>query len=104
LKQLNDREQDYANIEDTIVLLKREIEKENKQSKFEKSSNILNDILSIQRSPNDKIGLGYHQNSTSTSHKIDKQSINYVYALRSSLKRHKVVHCKAYINYKPRNI
>jgi hypothetical protein len=31
--------------------------------------------------------LGYDQNSTSTSQKIDKQSINYADALRSSLKR-----------------
>jgi hypothetical protein len=54
LKQLNDREQDYENLEDEIVLLKREIEKEKKQSKFENSSKILNDILNNQRSPNDK--------------------------------------------------
>jgi hypothetical protein len=54
LKQLNDREQDYEKLEAEIVLLKREIEKEKKQSKFENSSNILNGILNNQRSPNDK--------------------------------------------------
>jgi chromosome segregation ATPase len=55
LNQLNDREQDYEKIEVEIVQLKREIEKEKKQSKFEKTSNILNDIINSQISPNDKI-------------------------------------------------
>ena len=67
LKQLNDREQDCEKLEAEIVLLKREIENEKKQSRFENSSKILNDILNIQRSPNYKTWLGYDQNSTSTS-------------------------------------
>jgi hypothetical protein len=54
LKQLNDREQDCEKLEAEIVLLKGEIEKEKKQSRFENSSKILNDILNNQRSPNDK--------------------------------------------------
>jgi hypothetical protein len=87
LKQLNDREQNYENIEVKIVLLKREIEKEKKQSKFENNSKILNDNLKNKRSPNDKTRiLGYDQNSTSTAQKNDKQSTGYADALRSSLK------------------
>jgi hypothetical protein len=47
----------------------------------------LNDIFNIQRSPNDKARLGYDQNSTSTTKKMDKRSINYSYALRNPSKK-----------------
>jgi hypothetical protein len=59
LKQLNDREQVCKKLEDEIELLKGEFEKEKKRSKFENSSKILDEILSSQRSPNNKISLGY---------------------------------------------
>jgi hypothetical protein len=67
LKQINDREQVCKNIEADIELLKGEFEKEKKRSKFENSSKILDEILSNQRSPNNKIGFGYTQDSTTTS-------------------------------------
>jgi chromosome segregation ATPase len=63
-KQLNEKQQDCKKLEIEIVQLKRELEKGNNQSRFEKSSKILNDIPNSQRSPNDKRGLGYYQNST----------------------------------------
>jgi hypothetical protein len=87
LKQLNDREKDYEKLEVEIVLLRREIEKEKKQSKFVNNTKILNDILNRQRSPNAKTRLGYDLNSTSILQKTDKQSISYADTLRSSLKR-----------------
>ena len=54
-----------------------ELEKENKQSKFENSSKILDDILNSQRSSNDKTWLWYDQKksnkgSNSTSQQTDK--------------------------------
>jgi hypothetical protein len=61
LKQLNDREQDCENIEDEIDLLKGELEKEKKQSRFTDNSKILDNILKSKKSPNDKKILGYHQ-------------------------------------------
>jgi hypothetical protein len=70
-----------------LVSNKGELERRNHQSKSENNSNILNDILNRQRSPNDKKVLGYDQNSTFTAQKIDKKSINYAYALINPLKR-----------------
>jgi hypothetical protein len=87
LEQLNNREQGYENLEVEIVLLKREIEKKKKQSRFENSSKILNDILNRQRSPNDKIGLGYTQDSTCMTQRTNKIPISYADALKSSLRR-----------------
>jgi hypothetical protein len=86
-KQLNEKQQDCKKLETEIVQLKRELEKGNNQSIFENSSKILNDILNSQRSPNDKIGLGYDQDSTSAKQNTDKQPISYADALRIPLKR-----------------
>jgi hypothetical protein len=87
LKQLNDKEQVCEKIEVEIELLKGELEKEKKASKFENSSNIFDEILSSQRSPNDKTGLGYTQESTSTSQGFVKRPISYAYSLKISSKR-----------------
>ena len=54
-------------LEVEIKMLKNEIEKEKKGSQFGNSSNMLDEILSSQRSPNNKTGFGYTQDSTSTS-------------------------------------
>jgi hypothetical protein len=86
-EQFKEKQQVCKKLEDEISQLKGELERGNHQSKFENSSNILNDILNNQRSPNDKAGLGYDQNSTSTAQKTDKKSINYADALRNPLKR-----------------
>jgi hypothetical protein len=68
-------------------LLKGEFEKEKKRSKFENSSKILDEILSSQRSPNNKTGLGYTQDSTTTSQGSAKRPISYADALKGSLRR-----------------
>jgi hypothetical protein len=87
LNQLNDREQVCDKLEAEIELLKSELEKENKGSKFENSSKILDEIHSSQRSPNNKIGLGYTQESTSTSQGSVKIPISDANALKISLRR-----------------
>jgi hypothetical protein len=87
LNQLNDREQVCEKLEVGIELLKGELEKEKKGSKFENSSNILDKILSSQRSPNHKTHLGYTQESTSTSQGYVNRPISYDYALKISLIR-----------------
>jgi hypothetical protein len=47
----------------------------------------LDEILSSQRSPNNKTGLGYTQDSTSTSQGSVKRPISYADALKGSLRR-----------------
>jgi hypothetical protein len=47
----------------------------------------LDEILSSQRSPNNKIGLGYTQDSTSTSQGSVKRPISYADALKGSFRR-----------------
>jgi hypothetical protein len=93
LKQLNNREHDYENLEAEIVLLKREIEKEKKQSRFENNSKILNDILNSQRLPSNKIGIGYDQKnfnkgSNFTYQEINKNTKSYATTLQSSFRKH----------------
>jgi hypothetical protein len=68
-------------------MLKGEIEKEKKGSQFENSSKILDEILSSQRPPNNKISLGYTQDSTTTLQRSIKKQISYVDTLKNSLKR-----------------
>ena len=67
LKECSDKKKACEKLEVEIKLLKSEFEKENKRSKFGNSSKILDEILSSQRSPNNKTGLGYTQESTYTS-------------------------------------
>ena len=76
LKQLNDREQVCEKLEAEIELLKGKLEKEKKGSKFENSSNILDEIISSQNSPKKKTGLGYTQNSTFASQGSVKKPIS----------------------------
>jgi hypothetical protein len=64
LKKLNDREQVCEKLEVEIEFLKGESEKEKKGLKFENSSKNLDEIIDSQRSPNNKIILGYTQYST----------------------------------------
>jgi hypothetical protein len=87
LKQLSDKKQACEKLEVEIKLLKSELEKEKKRSKFGNSSKILDEILSSQRSPNNKTGLGYTQDSTSTSQGSVKRPISYADALKGSLRR-----------------
>jgi hypothetical protein len=88
LKQLRDKKkQACEKLEAEIKMLKSELEKEKKRSNFGNSSKILDEILSSQRSPNNKTGLGYTQDSTSTSQRSVKRPISYAYALKGSLRR-----------------
>jgi hypothetical protein len=86
LKKITDKKQVCEKLEDEIKLLKGELEEEKKGSQFGDSSNILDEILSIQRSPNNKTGLGYTQDSTSTSQGSGKKPISYVDALKKSFR------------------
>jgi hypothetical protein len=70
-----------------IKLLKSKIEKEKKGSQFGNSSKILDEILSSQRSPKNKIGLGYTKDSTSTSQGSVKKPNSYADALKNSLRK-----------------
>ena len=87
LKQLNDREQVCENLESKIEMLKGELEKEKKGSKFENSSKILDEIISSRRSPINKTGLGYTQDSTSTSQGSIERPIGYADPLKIPLRR-----------------
>jgi DNA repair exonuclease SbcCD ATPase subunit len=87
LQQLNDKKQVCEKLEAEIKLLKSEIEKEKKGSQFGNSSKILDEIISSQRSPNNKTGLGYTQDSTSTSQGSVKKPISYTDALKNSLRK-----------------
>jgi hypothetical protein len=57
--QLKEKEETCEKLESEVVSLKEELKKSNAQLKFEKSTENLNDILSFQRSPFIKTGLGY---------------------------------------------
>jgi len=60
--QLKGKEETHVKLESKVVSLKEKLKKSNTQLKFEKRIGILNDILSFQRSPFLKIGLGYDEN------------------------------------------
>jgi hypothetical protein len=87
LQQLNDKKQVCEKLEAEIKPLKSEIEKEKKGSQFENSSKILDEIINSQRSLNNKTGLGYTQDSTSTSQGSVKKPISYTDALKNSLRK-----------------
>jgi hypothetical protein len=59
--QINEKEESCHKLEVEVVDLRNKVEKSNK---FLNSSQILNEILEIQRSPNDKSGLGYKKEAT----------------------------------------
>jgi hypothetical protein len=71
--QINEKEESCHNLEAEVVDLINKVENSNK---FLNSSQILNEILEIQRSPNDKSGLGYKgeathaKESTSNKHEV----------------------------------
>jgi hypothetical protein len=71
--QINEKEESCHKLEAEIVELRKKVEKSNK---FLNSSKILDDILESQRSPYDKLGLGYKgedthaEASTSKKHEV----------------------------------
>jgi hypothetical protein len=73
--QINEKEESCHKLEAKVVDIRNKVEKSNK---FLNISLILNEILEIQRSPNDKSGLGYKREDThaeaSTSKKHEVSS------------------------------
>jgi hypothetical protein len=75
--QVNEKEESCHKLEDEVVDLRKKVEKSNK---FLNSSQILNERLETQRSPNDKSGLGYKREathveaSTSRKHEVSSHS------------------------------
>jgi hypothetical protein len=59
--QINEKEESCDKLEAKVVDLRKKVEKSNK---FLNSSQILNEILEIQRLPYDKSGLGYKEEAT----------------------------------------
>ena len=89
-KQLEEKEEIQVELEKEIVVLRRKLQKENIKQNFDKSTEILNQIINSQRPIHDKIGLGYNQKdvelgSSSKTGKDDKRS--YVDIVRESCKR-----------------
>jgi hypothetical protein len=59
--QVNEKEESCHNLEAEVVDLRKKVDKSNK---FLNNSTVLNEILDIQISPNDKSGLGYNKEVT----------------------------------------
>jgi hypothetical protein len=59
--QINEKEESCHKLEDEVFDLRKKVEKSNK---FLNSSLILDEILESQRSPYDKLGLGYKKETT----------------------------------------
>jgi hypothetical protein len=59
--QLKEKEDIYNGLEYEIVYLRKELEISHTNMKFENISTTLNEILNRQRSPFDRIGLGYSE-------------------------------------------
>jgi hypothetical protein len=71
--QINEKDESCHKLEYGVFDLRKKVENSNK---FLNSSQILNEIMEIQRSPNDKSGLGYKgeathdEESTSNNHEV----------------------------------
>jgi hypothetical protein len=68
-EHLEERERIIGNLEDTIVTLRKDLQKKNMQN----NSKILNDIISSQKPHHDKSGLGYNQTEKGSSSKTTEQ-------------------------------
>ena len=58
-QQLKKRIQEFERLEEEIMCLRKKLDEEYIKSKFQKNSNILDEILSVQRSSSDKTRLGF---------------------------------------------
>jgi hypothetical protein len=75
-----------------LFFLKKELERGNNQSRIEKRSRVLDDILNSQISSSNKTRLGYDQNNSnkgpnSTSQETNQNPKIYAVALQSSFKK-----------------
>jgi hypothetical protein len=68
--QIKEKEESCCKLEDEIVDLRKKVEKSNK---FLNSSLILDEILESQRSPYDKLGLGYKKEATHVEESTSKK-------------------------------
>ena len=89
-KQLEEKEGIQIELEKEIVSLRKKLQKESIKHNFDKSTEILNQIINNQRPIHDKIGLGYNQRnpeigSSSKTTIDDKRS--YIDIVRESIKR-----------------
>ena len=62
-KQLEEKEMIWVELENEIVSLRGKLQRKNTKQNFGKSTKILYQIISSQRSVYDKSGLGYNQNN-----------------------------------------
>ena len=72
--QINEKEESCHKLEAEVVDLRKNVEKSNK---FLNSSQILNEILESQISPNDKLGLGYKRKATHDEASTSKKNEVY---------------------------
>lgn len=67
MRKLNSKEADYAKLEEEHTMLKSDLEKtilkSNTNLKFEKSSEILTNIIDSQKPSSSKTGVGYERSS-----------------------------------------
>ena len=89
-QQLKKRIQEYERLEEDIMHLRNKLDEESIKSKFEKSSNNLDEILSVQIPSSDKSRFGYDKekkpgHSSCTNQDGNKRS--YAVALKSQIKR-----------------
>ena len=68
---LNKTEESCHKMEEEVLNLRKKVENSNTQVKFLNKSMILDEILDIHRSPNDKSGLGYNKEEISNPKKLD---------------------------------
>jgi hypothetical protein len=68
--QVNEKEESCHKLEFEVVDIRKKVEKSNK---FLNTSTILNEIFEIQRSPNDKSGLGYKREATHAKERTSKK-------------------------------
>lgn len=61
-KQYLEKEKQYQRMEVEVNILKGKVKEQDKHLRFQDSTNILDNILNIQRSPSIKFGLGFHEN------------------------------------------
>ena len=59
--QLKEREDSCCSLESKIVGLRKKLDESTTKMKFEKSSTIIDEIISYQRSPPNKIVIGYNE-------------------------------------------
>jgi predicted nuclease with TOPRIM domain len=68
---LNEREESCHKLEAEVVDLRKKVDKSNTHVKFMNNSTILDEILDIQRSQNDKSSIGYNKEEVGTPMKLD---------------------------------